>query len=269
MYPLHQYTDQMGHQIELQGVPKKVVSLVPSQTELLYYLGVKPVGQTVFCIHPSNEFKSAKKIGGTKKLQLDAIRTLQPDLIIGNKEENDAEQIKTLQAEFPVWMSDINTVDDSYDMLRSIGHIFHKTDETDNLIFSTQEAFNRLIAPNLERREILYLIWNKPFYGVGTNTFIHDVLDKSGFSNALKDLTRYPELTVDEINNINPDYIFLSSEPFPFKEEHKSEIAQLCPNAKVVLVDGEMFSWYGNRLRLTPKYINQLNFNIRRNESKS
>ncbi len=263
MYPLHQYTDQMGHQIELQGVPKKVVSLVPSQTELLYYLGVKPVGQTVFCIHPSNEFKSAKKIGGTKKLQLDAIRALQPDLIIGNKEENDAEQIKTLQAEFPVWMSDINTVDDSYDMLRSIGHIFHKTDETDNLIFSTQEAFNRLITPNSHANDVLYIIWNDPYFCVGSNTFIHDVLKKSGFTNAVQNQSRYPELSTTDIHQIDPSYIFLSSEPYPFKTAHKNAISSEFPNANVVLVDGEMFSWYGSRLQHTPQYINELISDIR------
>ncbi len=258
MSQLHHYTDQMGHQIELRGIPKKVVSLVPSQTELLYYRGVRPIGQTVFCIHPSDEFKNAKKIGGTKKLQLDAIRASQPDLIIGNKEENEADQIKTLQAEFPVWMSDINTINDSYDMLRSMGHIFHKTSLTDKLIFDTERAFNRLITTNSGINDVLYLIWKDPYYGVGLNTFIHDVLEKSGFKNAIQNQARYPELSVSDIRNINPSYIFLSSEPFPFKEAHQSAIADQFPNSTVVLVDGEMFSWYGSRLQHTPTYINKL-----------
>ena len=260
---LRQYTDQMGFTVSLSRLPKRIVSLVPSQTELLYHLGVEPVGQTIFCIHPSRKFKSSTKIGGTKKLNLDVIRALKPDLIIGNKEENDADQINQLQDEFPVWMSDINTIEESYKMIELVGKMTGKNSEATKLIFDTKATFSRLITTNLPKPTVVYLIWNKPFYGVGSSTFIHDVLDKSGFDNALKKLKRYPELTVEEINEINPDYIFLSSEPYPFKEAHQQELARLCPGAKVVLVDGEMFSWYGSRLQQAPAYINRLISDIR------
>jgi ABC-type Fe3+-hydroxamate transport system substrate-binding protein len=115
-----EYVDQLNRTVFLAQPPQRIVSLVPSQTELLYDLGLgeKVVGQTIFCIHPHSAFKKATKIGGTKKLQLDKIRSLKPDLIVANKEENDQSQIETLAQDFPVWISDIITLDDALDMVK-------------------------------------------------------------------------------------------------------------------------------------------------------
>lgn len=262
-------TDQMGSHISLEKPAKRVVSLVPSQTELLYYLGCPPIGQTVFCIHPSDQFKSATKIGGTKKLQLDKIRALKPDLIIGNKEENVETQIESLKQEFPVWMSDVNTLSQALEMIETIGHLIGKQKQASHLNTSIETKFSRLITSNTQKPSVVYLIWNEPYFGVGNNTFIHDLLEVGGFTNALSNMERYPELSLQNIKQINPDYLFLSSEPFPFSKEHQASIQAHLPTTKVVLVDGEMFSWYGNRLLQTPEYINRLFSDIRSHESKS
>ncbi len=248
----------MENSLELNETPKRIISLVPSQTELLYYLGAAPIAQTLFCIHPADTFKSSAKIGGTKKLNLDKIRSYKPDLIVGNKEENTKEQIEELQSEFPVWMSDVNSLQDAFDMIVRLGAVVGKSQEAINLKLTLEHRFNRLITPNTSRPSVVYLIWNAPMYGVGSQTFIHDILTKSGFHNALENEERYPEVTEEKMNDLNPDYIFLSSEPFPFKEEHRKHYQQLFPKSKVVLVDGELFSWYGNRLLETPDYIGAL-----------
>lgn len=262
-------TDQLGQVVSLEQPANRIVSLVPSQTELLYYLGVSPIAKTVFCIHPSKEFKNATKIGGTKKLQLDKIKALKPDLIIGNKEENVQEEIMELQNHFPVWMSDVNTLDQAYEMIEKVGVLIGKETQSSTLNNHIRQAFNRLITPKSTSNSVLYLIWKDPFYGVGNNTFIHDVLTQSAFQNVLKNEERYPEISLEKIKELAPQYLFLSTEPFPFKEAHVTELQQHLPHTKVVLVDGEMFSWYGNRLLQTPSYINQLFSDIRGHESQS
>lgn len=248
----------MGNSLEFDNVPSRIISLVPSQTEYLYYLGIIPIAQTIFCIHPKDEFAKATKIGGTKKLNLEKIEALQPDLIIGNKEENVQEEIEHLQTKFPVWMSDVNSLSDGLDMILRLGQLLGKSQKSINLKLSIQAAFNRLNHDRLPKLSVLYFIWRSPYYAVGNTTFIHDMLEQCGFVNALGDQSRYPELTEEEIQRINPGIVFLSSEPFPFKEEHKHELQSILPHSKIVLVDGEMFSWYGNRMLKTPEYVQQL-----------
>ena len=253
-----QFYDQMGNCVTLNRTPERVVSLVPSQTELLYYLGTPPIGQTIFCIHPGQAFSEATKIGGTKKLNLDKIRALKPDLIIGNTEENERSQIEALSAEFPVWMSDINTIQDGLDMITRVGALLGKSNESIQLKLGIQSAFNRLIATKGRMQRVLYLIWRDPYFGVGSQTFVHDVLQHWGVENVLANQPRYPELSREDMIDLNPDVVLLSSEPFPFKEKHRNEILDFLPNATTILVDGELFSWYGNRMLDTPGYLEEL-----------
>ncbi len=245
-----EYNDHTNHKITLTKTPTRIVSLVPSQTELLYYLGTSPVGQTIFCYHPQNNFNESIKIGGTKKLQLDKIRSLKPHLIIGNKEENKKEQIAELRLEFPVWLSDIYTPVDATAMIRQIGKLVGKSKKADYLASEIDEGFQSNIKQI--RGTALYLIWNHPYMAAGRNTFINSILNAHGYTNAIKEEnSRYPTVSLDEIKKINPDYILLSSEPFPFKEGHISAFNSHFPEAKIRLVDGELFSWYGPRLLKT------------------
>lgn len=254
---MRRFTDQMGRDVALKLVPKRIVSLVPSQTELLYYLGVPPIAQTVFCIHPSPEFKTAQKIGGTKKLHLDEIKDLKPDLIIGNKEENVREQIEELAQHFPVWMSDVNSLEDALKMIEDLGEVIGKSSQAAKLSHDIFVCFSRLLT-GTKRKNFIYLIWRDPYFGVASNTFIHDILQRTGLTNALSEYDRYPELSTERIVQINPDIIFLSSEPYPFKEQHQKELQELLPNSRIEFVDGELCSWYGNRLLKTPNYLAKL-----------
>ena len=252
------FKDQLGQHIELTQIPKRIISLVPSQSELLWDLGLRDelIGITKFCIHPNEMFKFKDRVGGTKTLDIHKIRSLKPDLIIGNKEENEYAQIKELQNEFPIWMSDIYNLKDAYKMISDIGELVHKKNEATRLVSNIQKSFSVIKKYN---KTVLYLIWKNPFMAAGNSTFIGDVLNQMGLINSLKNSDlRYPELTMNEIKNLNPNLIFLSSEPFPFKESHINEFKQLVPNATVKLVDGELFSWYGSRLLKSVEYLNNL-----------
>lgn len=252
------FIDHFKNKIELTQIPKRIISLVPSQSELLWDLGLRDelIGITKFCIHPNEMFKFKDRVGGTKTLDIHKIRSLKPDLIIGNKEENEYAQIKELQNEFPVWMSDIYNLYDAYKMISDIGELVNKKSEAIELVSIIQKSFSIIKKYN---KTVLYLIWKNPYMAAGNATFIGDVLYQMGLINSLKNSDlRYPELTMDEIKNLNPNLIFLSSEPFPFKESHINELKQLVPNATVKLVDGELFSWYGSRLLKSVEYLNNL-----------
>ncbi|MBR9861721.1 ABC transporter substrate-binding protein [bacterium] len=248
--------DQMKRRIEIPQKPKRIVSLVPSQTEFLYAIDVKPIAQTLFCVEPEAEFKKATKIGGTKKLKINKIKELQPDLIIGNKEENTKSEIEELELEFPVWMSDIKSLEDALDMMTMLGAIVDRKEQVSVLRQEIEQAFTQKFD---QSQSALYLIWNKPYMVAGRDTFINTMLDKAGFRNAIKNpLSRYPEITDQEIVELNPAVVLLSSEPFPFKQKHIDQIQKLLPNAKIALVDGTYFSWYGSRLAAAPTYFKRV-----------
>ena len=253
------FTDQLGNTIILNFPPKRIVSIVPSQTELLFDLGLdkEVIGITKFCIHPIEKFASTTKIGGTKKLLIEKIRALQPDLIIGNKEENTQEEIELLMQEFPVWMSDISNLEDAMETITQIGALVDREPEAAYLNHLINAGFTDLqtlaVTKNIDQK-VAYLIWKDPYLFAGQNTFIDDILRKIGLNNVV-DQNRYPTQTLAQLQAVNCELVFLSSEPYPFKEKHVQEIQSALPNAKVMLVDGEMFSWYGSRLVKAVQYF--------------
>ncbi len=251
------FTDQLGQAIELKDPPSRIISLVPSQTELLFDLGLEEevVGITRFCVHPGSWFQSKTKVGGTKNFQLDKIDSLSPDLIIGNKEENDRERIEKLKGKYPVWMSDIVTLEDALSMIQSVGAIVQKEPQAKTIIQQIREGFK---GPGVKSpMRVLYLIWKNPWMVAGKNTFINSMLEQIGLLNVLQE-ERYPVLTDEAILELSPEVILLSSEPYPFREKHVDELKKLVPGARIQLVDGEMFSWYGSRLIKAPDYFNGL-----------
>jgi ABC-type Fe3+-hydroxamate transport system substrate-binding protein len=256
------FVDQMGNSVALEFPPQRIISLVPSQTELLADLGLghRVVGITKFCIHPAPWLASKAVVGGTKQFNLEVISALQPDLILGNKEENYQEGIEALQQSYPVWMSDIADLPGALTMIRAVGEITDASTAANNLannIENAFRAFRRRAAP----LSVLYLIWRKPWMAAGKLTFIDSQLQAMGLENAVSQ-SRYPTLLPEEICDLKPDLIFLSSEPYPFKEKHIAELQDLNPAAKVLLIDGEMFSWYGSRLLQAPAYLNGLQASI-------
>jgi len=248
----------MGFAVNLARPPQRIVSLVPSQTELLYDLGLEEriVGVTKFCVHPERAKKTKAIVGGTKKFDIDAILRLNPDLVIGNKEENYEEGITTLRASVPVWMSDITTVDGALAMILSVGEVTQSHLEAIRLVEEIQLAWQSM--KSLPAKSTLYLMWYDPWMGAASQTFIDAVMTKSGLTNVLHDAARYPVLTEEVLRDTAPEIVLLSSEPFPFSEKHIHEIRKLLPAASILGVDGEFFSWYGSRLRWAPRYIDSL-----------
>jgi ABC-type Fe3+-hydroxamate transport system substrate-binding protein len=252
------HIDQRGKNINIPLPPRRIISLVPSQTELLADLGLEEhvVGITKFCIHPPAWRKTKALVGGTKHFDFEAIHSLQPDLIIGNKEENYKEGIEALEGRYRVWISDIVTLQDAFGMIAGVGQITGSSLAAGRLVDGIRNAFAQI--KKHEQLSVLYLIWKKPWMAAGSGTFIHEMLATIGLNNVAGHLPRYPELTPQQIQELKPDLIFLSSEPYPFQDKHKAELQQLCPASKILLVDGEMFSWYGSRLLKAPAYFNSL-----------
>ena len=256
------FTDQLGRTINFRYPPQKIVSLVPSQTELLCYLGLEKelVGITKFCIHPESKFMSTTKVGGTKNINYKKIMELQPDLIIGNKEENEKEQIENLSKKSPVWLSDVNDLEDAFEMISQIGKITNREHIAEPFVKKLKINFTRFSKKydNSPKKSAAYLIWRKPYMIAANNTFINEMLSIAGFKNIYSYLDRYPEITLDKLAKAQPEIILLSSEPFPFKEKHIFEIREFCPDSIIKIVDGEMFSWYGNRLLQAIRYFETL-----------
>jgi ABC-type Fe3+-hydroxamate transport system substrate-binding protein len=252
------FFDQMGNGIKLSEYPKRIVSLVPSQTELLFDLGLdaEVLGITKYCIHPPQWQAEKTIVGGTKNFQIEIIDSLKPDLIIGNREENNKDGILQLYKKYAVWMSEIYTYEDALQMIAWVGLLVNKEKRAYALIAEIRKGFES-IKINRPKR-VLYLIWRKPWMAAGRDTFINSLLEKIGLQNCLPEQSRYPVLTNDELKSIDPEIVFLSSEPYPFKEKHIEEIQTILPNAKIVMVDGEMFSWYGSRLVKAVQYLNSL-----------
>lgn len=256
------FTDQLGNTIEINYPPKRIISIVPSQTELLFELGLDKeiVGLTKFCIHPIEKFAGRTKVGGTKKLNIELIRSLKPDLIIGNKEENEREQVELLMEEFPVWMSDIYTLEDAKNTIKQIAELVDREPEAAYLNHLINAGFSDLQTLALQQgidKTVAYLIWREPYMLAGRGTFIDDILTLNGLRNVVRE-SRYPSMAINELTALKPDLVFLSSEPYPFKDKHLEEIRVAVPAAKLMLVDGEMFSWYGSRLVKAVQYLFQL-----------
>ena len=253
------FSDQLGRMIELVQLPKRIISLVPSQTELLFDLKLieEVIGITKFCVHPEQWFHTKTRVGGTKQLHIPKIRELQPDLILANKEENVQEQIEELEKDFPVWVSDVNDLNDAMEMIAQVGEMTGTTAKAMDLTGQIKKKFFQLLSANAALRTC-YLIWREPYMTIGGDTFISNMMEYAGFQNIFQTHNRYPEITIEQLNVINCQLLLLSSEPYPFKQKHMDELQPLLPNTKIVLVDGEMFSWYGSRLIKAPAYFRQL-----------
>ena len=256
-------TDQIGIQHTFVATPKRIISLVPSQTELLFELGLESniVGITKFCVHPYH-FKSTKKIvGGTKKVHYEKIRLLKPDIIICNKEENTLEIVEALRKIAPVWVTNIITIEGNFQMIKDFGQLFNCRTEAqkwnDKLAFALTE-FQTFIKDK-PIQKVAYYIWKNPYMVAGSDNYINEILKLNRFQNIYTDKGRYPEVEIRKMRlEGDPELVLLSSEPYPFKDEDAFEIGRYTHHAKVIFVDGEMFSWYGSRLLKALQYFKLL-----------
>ncbi|MBE4949715.1 helical backbone metal receptor [Chryseobacterium culicis] len=235
----------------------KIVSLVPSITEALFDLGLtenEVVGRTKFCIHPRDKIKNVAVIGGTKNINIEKIKALQPDLILANKEENVKDQVEALMNDFKVTVTNVETIEDNYYLLKNLGKLLGKEDKAQLFNLKIYEVLNqaKLDTPV----KAAYLIWNNPYMTIGSDTFIHKILSEIGFENVFRDKTRYPQISTEDL--AAADVIMLSSEPFPFKEKHVEELRAFYPDKKIMIVDGEAFSWYGTHIAKCENYFKEL-----------
>ncbi len=253
------FTDMMGREVTIAYPPKRIVSLVPSQTELLYDLGLNEevVGITKFCVHPEEWFRNKKRVGGTKTVHIDIVQVLQPDLIIANKEENTKEQIEELAALYPVWTSNIQTIEEGLQMIAEVGRLTGKEDKANDLVTRITDGFANIQKANTPRR-VAYFIWRKPWMCAGGDTFISNMIERIGWENVLADKPRYPEIDINELAAMDTDLVLLSSEPYPFKDVHIAELKAALPDAEILLANGEMFSWYGSRMLHAVDYLKSL-----------
>lgn len=253
-------TDARDQELVLPRPPRRIVSLVPSQTELLSHLGLDEtvVGITRFCTRPKHWRAEKAIVGGTKEVDMDRVRDLAPDLILANYEENTKADVTALDEIAPVFVTQVKTVTDALDMIRAVGHLTGSADQTSTLAGRIISRFSRL--PDFAPLQAAYLIWRDPFMIVGGDTFIHDVMSWGGFENVFGDRTRYPEVSLDTLTETDPDVVLCASEPFPFhqKDRFTTDIREALPGTPVEVVDGQPFSWYGPRLLDTPAYLKEL-----------
>lgn len=262
------FTDPLGNKHTFETTLKRIISLVPSQTELLCDLGLEEsiIGITKFCVHPYHLKSTKKIIGGTKKVHVEKIRLLQPDIIIANKEENTLEIVEELSKICPVWVTDIITLDDNLKMIEDFGTLFNKRIEAKKWMDKINFAYNDLLhfVKDKEVKKVAYFIWANPYMVAGNNTFINEMLKLNNFENIYQNShDRYPEVSIENIRiEGDPDLVLLSSEPFPFTDDHAFELGRYTHHAITLFVDGEMFSWYGSRTIKAFEYFKKMHQKI-------
>ncbi|MEN8137903.1 MAG: helical backbone metal receptor [Bacteroidota bacterium] len=250
--------DHLGRQLNVNYPPKRIISTVPSQTELLADLGLEKevVGITRFCTYPEDWKKSKEIIGGTKRLDFNKISDLAPDLIIGNKEENVKPQVEKIAEKFPFWISDVQSFEDNQKLIRDVGELCAKNTEAEVLCSRIDEVCSRVKDVQKTPKRIAYFVWRNPFMVAGNNTYINSLLNKLGFINVFENYEgRYPTITFKDLENENPDEIFLSSIPFPFNSIHAQEFEMHFSDMKIRFVDGEVFSYFGSRIAKSEEYL--------------
>ena len=257
--------DAIGAHHPPAGDSARIVSLVPSITELLFGLGLgeRVVGRTTFCIHPREAVASVPRVGGTKKVRIDKLRALAPTHVIVNIDENDRDQVDEISA-FVDHVMVTHPIEprDNLSLYRLVGHVFGATARAEALCrgFESEYRVLRRAAEQFPPQRVLYLIWREPWMTVSRSTYISRMLALVNWTTVLGDEeTRYPEVTLSPDTATQTDRILLSSEPFPFKPEHREEVLELVadPGVPVAFIDAEMVSWYGDRAIRGLQYLRE------------
>lgn len=257
------FKDPLNREIKITKTPQRIISLVPSLTELLVDLGLENrlVGITKFCIYPKHILKAKTIIGGTKQVHLDRIKALNPDFILCNKEENTQKIVAEVAQVATTYVSDIYSIKDTLGLINQLGIILNCKQQAaiiEKQIKKERDEFLDFIK-NKTSKKVAYFIWVDPYMVVGGNNFINEMLKLNKFKNVYAASNRYPEITLEELKKT--DYILLSSEPYPFKTKHKKLFTNHT-KAKIILVEGEPFSWYGSRLIKAFDYFRKLHISL-------
>jgi ABC-type Fe3+-hydroxamate transport system substrate-binding protein len=258
----HPLVDALGV-THLPAPEARIVSLVPSITELLCDLGLAPqlVGRTGFCIHPESAVAAIPKVGGTKDVNIEKIRKLAPTHLVVNIDENEKPTVQAL-AEFVPHIVVTHPVapGDNLGLARLMGGIFQAEDAAEAWCASFEAELARLRSmPPGPRRTVLYCIWQDPWMSVSADTYIARMLGELGWQvpallAQLPDAARYPRFVWTDALAAGLDAVLLSSEPYRFTEAHADALEKQI-GIPVVLVDGEMMSWYGSRALAGLRYL--------------
>lgn len=264
LFGMSTVTDARDQSITLEQPPERIVSLVPSQTELLAYLDLDEnvVGVTRFCERPEHWRSEKTIVGGTKQVDVDTVRDLEPDLVLANLEENTREDVSALENIAPVFVTNVTSVTEALQMIRSVGVLTDTSDQTSTLVGRIISRFEDL--KEFSSLRAAYFIWREPYMTVGGDTFIHDVMVRGGFKNVFEHQSRYPEVSLDELTSMDLEVVLCGTEPFPFHQKDKftKDLRSALPDTPVEVVDGQVFSWYGPRLLYTPSYLEKLRYRI-------
>jgi ABC-type Fe3+-hydroxamate transport system substrate-binding protein len=236
---------------------RRIVSLVPSLTELLCELGLagELVGRTGFCIHPAAAVRGIPKVGGTKSVNLEKIRKLRPTHVVLNKDENLMETAEALATFVPnLVVTHPLAPEDNLALYRQFGAAFGREGEAETLCARFQAAYEQLTRVRYAERSVLYLIWKDPWMTVSRDTYISRTLRLIGMQTVPESELRYPEL--QDLRQVEADLVLVSSEPYRFREAHRLEISGLT-GKPALLIDGEMTSWYGPRAIAGLAYLEQ------------
>ena len=249
--------DDRGREHDTGKPPGRIVSLVPSTTETLFRLGCggRVVGATRFCVRP-DEVGGLPKVGGTKDPSIDRIMALEPDIVIGNVEENCEKAFREMEAcGLRVYAAYPRDVDGALQDLLRMGSVLGRRKEAEVLFERIRKTRSALRKRPFR---YAYLIWRKPWMAAGRAYFISSMLSEAGGTNIFADSEKaYPEVQVEDL--AEADFVLLSSEPFPFKERHRQELVEAADihPSRILFVDGELCSWHGARMAEAFPYLDR------------
>jgi ABC-type Fe3+-hydroxamate transport system substrate-binding protein len=277
--PRSHLIDAIGRAHAVARADARIVCLVPSISELLFALGAgdRLVGRTGFCVHPKHSIRTVPKVGGTKTVDIEKIRTLAPTHLIVNIDENEKSAVEQLATFVPnVIVTHPLGPLDNLSLYRLLGSIFGREDKAEELCAAFRKAYAGAVSScvGLPRERVLYLIWKSPWMTISRDTYISRTLAAIGWDTVQTDgQVRYPTIELTPALLANVDRIFLSSEPYAFRERHLKEISEMLAAAthyfvptpmeeydspmRVSLIDGEMTSWYGSRAIDGMKYLSR------------
>lgn len=252
--------DCLGREITLPKNISRIVSLVPSISELIYDLNVedKLVGVTKFCVHPKYFQIEKTVIGGVQDFDIEKIKELNPDVVFASKDENFEDEIAELEKFVPVYVTDVKNINEAKQMISNFGDLLNRRNEATKILMKIDLQLSDLskITDDLLYRSGAYLVWNEPWVAAGKETFVDSMLKLIKVDNVFSNLNeRYPMVTGANIHLGNPDIVMLPTEPFKFEDQQAMEISAHTHDAATFFVDGEVFAWYGSRL---VKSIDQL-----------
>lgn len=239
--------------------PRRIVSLVPSLTEILFTLGVGDAvaGCTIFCTQPPEGVARTTRVGGEKNPNLELIRELGADLVLANVEENVREHVETLRGwGIAVHVSYPRTVTEGIALVRELGQVVG-ADARGHALADALEARHRETRARLAGRRaprVFYPIWRQPWMTLGRDTYAHHMLADCGGDNVFAGRAeRYPTVTLEEVARAAPDVILLPDEPYRFRHVHRGDFAAhpdipAVRDGRIHLVDGKLLTWYGPRI---------------------